>query len=67
MVSRSRAAEIQRMFDEIGLGLPEERKRLAELGAPDLDEPPEDTLTPQEHVFIRIENNTADPVETSNG
>lgn len=54
------------MFDQIGLGSPEERKRLTTLGGAERDE----TSTvhgAEEQIFIRLESNTAEPGETLNG
>ena len=67
MVSKRRVAELQNMFDQIGLGRPEERKRLATLGTADLAESAASGNAPEEQVFIRLESNTADPGETLNG
>lgn len=65
-MSNRRLAEIQEMFDQIGLGSPEERKRLTTLGGAERDE----TSTvhgAEEQIFIRLESNTAEPGETLNG
>ncbi len=56
----SRVEEIQRMFEAMGLGRPEDRQRFADFG----DAPFEDA---REQILVRLENNTLPNDEAQNG
>ncbi|GAB4356398.1 MAG: hypothetical protein Kow006_23500 [Gammaproteobacteria bacterium] len=66
MASR-RLKEIQRMFDEMGLGRSEERRRFTEMaGKPvSIEETQEEPA--KEQLFIRLENNTLEAGESQHG
>ena len=66
-MTTSRLQEIQKMFDEIGLGRPEDRQRFCDLAGDSIlrGGSPEDT--PQEQLFIRLENNTPEAEEVQHG
>jgi hypothetical protein len=60
----TRIDEIQRMFEEIGLGRQEDRERLIELGRlhklADIGSEP----TPRGQLFIRLDGNTSEADES---
>ncbi len=60
MSKTTRIEEIQRMFQEMGLGTPEDRERFLGLSRPSVT-PTEETPgeEQQEQVFIRLENTTS--------
>lgn len=66
-MTSSRVEEIQRMFDEMGLGRPEDRARFIELArtAPPADISSEDAS--REQLFIRLEANTPEAQESQRG
>lgn len=60
MMEGNRLEEIQRMFEEMGLGSPKERERFKELSGeswPPAEEDPGEHQ--QEQIFIRLENATS--------
>lgn len=62
-----RTAQLQRMFDEIGLGDAETRRRLVALGG---EEAELESLTqeqPQERVFVRLVCDTIGTAENQHG
>jgi len=63
----SRLEEIQRMFDQMGLGTQKERERLLELSGASML--PETALgeSEQQQVFIRLENATSTADEVQHG
>jgi hypothetical protein len=63
----TRVDEIQRMFEEIGLGRSEDRARFIELArVPQLTDIGSET-TSREQLFIRLEANTPEAEEPQHG
>ncbi len=61
-IMSNRLEEIQKMFDEMGLGCPENRRRFTELAGERFY-----TKAPKEQLFIRLRGNALEAGESTKG
>ncbi len=66
-MANSRLKEIQNMFDEMGLGRPEDRRRFTELASERVSIEDTQKEAPKEQLFIRLQSNALEAEESQHG